>query len=99
MRGLSEEGVGFGLRGIGRANTKLVILACCNSVPMAAKLASVTNMIAATENLRVDLFQAWNRLFFQLLGQGVPVSEAYNIAANNIQVPLAMLLKRDFQIV
>jgi hypothetical protein len=84
---------------IGRANTKLVILACCNSVPMAAKLAPVTNMIAATENLRVDLFQAWNSLFFQLLGQGVSVSEAYNIAATNTQVPLAMLLKRDFQVV
>jgi hypothetical protein len=81
-----------------RSRTKLVILACCNSVPMAARLAPVTNMIAATQNLPVLAFQDWHQLFFRLLGQGVPVSEAYNIAAASVDAPLAMLLKRDFTI-
>jgi hypothetical protein len=65
---------------------------------MAARLAPVTNMIAATQNLPVHAFQAWHQLFFWLLGQGVSVSEAYNIAAASVHAPLAMLLKRDFAI-
>lgn len=77
------------------SNTKLLILACCNSVPLAAELATKTNMIAATGNLPAIGFASWQQVFYQLLSDGMPLSHAYSVASNAVQLPIVILMKQD----
>ena len=77
------------------SKTKLLVLACCNSVPLAAELATKTNMIAATGNLAVKGFAAWQSVFYQLLSDGNPLSRAYSVASSTVQSPIVILMKQD----
>jgi hypothetical protein len=79
------------------SETKLLILASCNSVPLAAKLAGRVNMIAATGNLADVAFRDWQATFFRLLSKGTLLSQAYGISKDSVQfeLPLAMIVKQD----
>lgn len=77
------------------SGTKLLILASCNSVPLASKLAMKINMIASTSNLGVEPFAKWQAIFYQLLAKGTSLSEAYSIGVSSVQVPLSIIFHED----
>lgn len=77
------------------ANTKLLILACCNSVPLAAKLATRVNMIAATGNLPATAFHEWHSIFYRLLSMGKRLSYAYDVAKSSVQLPITIIINQD----
>lgn len=77
------------------SETKLVIIASCDSVPLAAKLATRVNMIAASGLLPVQAFSQWQQVFYKLLSQGFPLSRAYSVATSSVKIPMAMIMKQD----
>jgi hypothetical protein len=77
------------------SETKLIIIASCNSVPLAAKLATRVNMIASSDWLALDAFSYWQQVFYQLLAQEVPLSRAYSVATSTVRLPMAMMMKQD----
>jgi hypothetical protein len=62
------------------SHTKLLVLASCNSVPLAIRLSHRIAMIAATEYLDVEGYDRWARVFYKLLSQGSRISEAFRVA-------------------
>jgi hypothetical protein len=76
--------------------TKLLVLACCDSVPLAAKLALKINMIASTGTLGDIEFKKWIGTFYHLLSCGYILSRAYSISVSTIQLPLVIILKKDY---
>lgn len=80
------------------SNTRLLILGSCNSVPLAAGLAVKTNMVAATGNVPDVAFESWEKLFYRLLSDGLPLSRAFSISSNAvefIELPIVILMKQD----
>lgn len=69
-----------------QADAKLVILASCQSVPLAASLSHRVNMIAATSNLSVVEFEQWVKAFFELLASGKELSESFAIARDSMNL-------------
>lgn len=80
------------------SRTKLLILGSCNSLPLATGLAPRTNMIAATGDLPDVSFDSWQKMFYHLLSDGLPLSRAFSIASSAVQffdLPIVILLKED----
>jgi hypothetical protein len=89
---LSAEGLE---RLVGICGAKLLVLATCDSVVLAAKIAHVANMIAATKSVAVQDFVAWERCFYGLLSQGHALSKSYEVARATTAAPMVLLLKRE----
>ena len=77
------------------SETKLVILASCESLPLAAKVAARINMIASSDWLELTAYAQWQQVFYQLLGKGYPLSRAYSIAISTVKLSMAMIIKQD----
>jgi hypothetical protein len=77
------------------SGTTLLVLAGCNSVPLAARLSSRINMVAASGNLLVDPFAEWSRIFYRLLATGRPLSQAFELARSTVDLPLSIILHQD----
>jgi len=76
---------------------KLVVLAICDSIMLAARIARVTNMIAAIEPIENERdFQEWERMLYRMLSRGQPLSRAYEMARATINAPMVLLMKHDF---
>jgi hypothetical protein len=76
---------------------RLVILAVCNSLTLAAvisRLAKV-NVIAAASFVTVADFVSWEGTFFSVLAQKSPVSQAFDIACRVSGLQLDLMLKAD----
>lgn len=77
------------------AKVKLVILATCDSLILAAKLAKVTNMVAATDWVSVDDILKWELGLYKCLSKGISLSNAYETASSLSKAPMLLLLKKD----
>jgi hypothetical protein len=77
------------------AKAKLVILATCDSLILAAKLAKVANMVAATDWVSVDDILKWEMGLYRCLAKGVSLSNAYETASSLSKAPMLLLLKKD----
>lgn len=76
-------------------DVRLIVLASCNSATMAAEVAPHVNMIAATQNLGVRDWEQWSAIFYTLLGNGVPLSQAYSVAQSVVNAPIVMITRKD----
>ncbi len=74
---------------------KLVVLATCNSLFLAANLVSKMNVIAASGHVEMEKMVAWEDCFYNLLVQGYSISQAYEVTQAAIDIPMALLIKRD----
>ena len=74
---------------------KLVILATCDSLSLGEKLARITNMVAATRNVTIDDMINWEKCFYRLLAQGIPLSRAYDVATSTTNAPMVLMLRKD----
>lgn len=77
------------------ARARLVILASCDSLTLAAKLARDTNMVAALDWVGVDDLLDWELSFYKCLSKGASVSSAYETAKVMSKAPMLLLLKKD----
>jgi hypothetical protein len=78
------------------SGVRLVVLASCDSLILAAKLARITNLIAATDQVKVQDIVRWERSFYDCLGHGQPLSTAYEIATSVSGAPMLLIMKKDF---
>ena len=77
------------------SGVKLLVLTCCFSVPLAAKLAGRVNMIAATGSLDDGTFHEWRRIFLELLSKGNRMSTAFSAATRATRLPISMFMAHD----
>jgi hypothetical protein len=82
---------------IKNAGVKLVVLATCDSLLLAVKLARHVNVIAV--NGYVSQYDApdWEEVFYQMLKTGKPLSFSYEFATSTTGVPMLLLLKEDIK--
>jgi len=78
------------------SRVRLVVLASCDSLVLAARLARVTNAIAATDWIESDPVVRWEISFYDCLTNGQPLSTAYELATSITDLPMLLLLKKDF---
>jgi hypothetical protein len=78
------------------SRVRLVVLASCDSLILAAKLARVTNAIAATDWIESDPVVRWESSFYDCLTNGQPLSTADELATSINDLPMLLLLKKDF---
>jgi len=78
------------------AKVKLVILATCDSLILAAKLSRITNMVAATDSVRVDDILKWELGMYKCLSKGISLSNAFETARAMSTAPMLLLLRKDF---
>lgn len=77
---------------------RLVFLATCDSVALAAKVSRTTNMIAATTTLQTEDFLQWERSFYRMLSRGDSLSSAYSIANATTNItPMVLIMKQDIK--
>jgi hypothetical protein len=77
------------------SKAKLVILATCDSLILAAKLAKVTNMVAATDFVSVEEILKWELGLYKCLSKGVSLSNSYETASSLSRAPMLLLLRKD----
>jgi Predicted nucleotide-binding protein containing TIR-like domain len=77
------------------AKAKLVVLATCDSLLLAAKLAKITNMIAATDLVMVKDILDWELALYKCLSRGVSLSNAFETASSLSKASMLLLLKKD----
>jgi hypothetical protein len=77
------------------AKARLVILATCDSLLLAAKLAKVTNMIGATDSVSVHEILDWELSFYKCISRGVSLSSSFETAASISMAPMLLLMKKD----
>jgi hypothetical protein len=77
------------------AKAKFVVLATCDSLILAAKLARVTNMIAATDWVTVDDILRWELGLYKCLSKGASLSNAFETASSLSEAPMLLLLRKD----
>lgn len=77
------------------AQARLVILATCDSLILAAKLAKVTNMIGATDWVTVHDILDWEVSFYKCISRGISLSSSFETAASISMAPMLLLMKKD----
>jgi hypothetical protein len=77
------------------AKVKLVVLASCDSLILAAKLAKITNMIAATDSISIRDILQWELGLYKCLSKGISLSNSFETASSLSKAPMLLLLKKD----
>ena len=83
------------LKLLGLCGAKLVFLASCDSLFLAAKLAPYENVVAASGTVETESMVVWQGCFYDLLSRGHALSNAYEVAQTTTDVPMVLLMKRD----
>ena len=74
----------------------LVVLATCDSINLAARVARNTNIIASTAIMQTNDFIEWADFFYRLLSHKHSLSQAYDIATTSTaNAPMVLLMKQD----
>lgn len=77
------------------SKARLVILATCDSLILAAKLAKITNMIAATDWVSVSDMLDWELSFYKCISKGISIANAFETASSLSKAPMLLLTKKD----
>ena len=78
-----------------QAKTKMVFLASCDSLLLAAKLARHLSVVSATDAITVSQMVHWEKLFYQCLSRGISLAKAYDIAQVTVDAPMMLLIRND----
>lgn len=82
---------------IKNAQTKLVVIASCESFELAAELLSVCDVIATRDMISAEMFAAWIENFYQAL-QVKTLSEAFDFGVKASRAPMKLYAKQNFVI-
>lgn len=77
------------------AQTKLVVIASCESFELAAEVLSVSDVIATRDMISAEMFAAWIENFYQAL-QVKTLSEAFDFAVKASRAPMRLYAKQNF---
>jgi len=80
------------------SETKLVVLAACDSATLTTHLAPHASMIAGTGSISSEAWDEWSSIFYSVLSAGVPLTRAYSIASAVVDLPVAMLVRNDLKL-
>lgn len=80
---------------VGFCKARLIVLASCNSLLLAAYLAPHVNMIASTGWVYTKAIVKWEKSFYQCLARGTPLSVSSEIANAMSKAPMIRLMKKD----
>jgi hypothetical protein len=80
------------------ARPALVVLATCDALFVASKIARYTNVVAAAGDIPVDTIVDWSRSFYSALANGLALSTAFELATSTTGAPVVLNLKRDFSL-
>jgi hypothetical protein len=78
------------------ANVHLVVLATCYSLLLAVRLSRYTNVVSPNGYVEGRDVARWSEYFYRLLSQGKPLSKAHEDATRITNVPMYLIIKRDF---
>jgi hypothetical protein len=73
----------------------VVVLATCDSLLLAAKLAKITNMIAGKDFISIKDILQWEFALYKCLSEGASLSNAFETARSLSKAPMLLLLKKD----
>ena len=79
-------------------NARLIVLAVCDSIVLAAHVSRHTNVIAATTNMEVEAFIQWASCFYDLMARGHSLAHAYDVARSTTDTPMVLLMKQDLTV-
>jgi|SRR5215472_19085302 len=82
---------------IKNANTKLVVIASCESFELAVEVLSVSDVISTRDMISVDVFAAWIENFYQAL-QVKTLAEAFDYAVKASRAPMKLYAKQNLLI-
>ena len=74
----------------------LVVLATCNALYTASRVARFANVIAASGDIAVDLIVSWQKAFYGGLAAGQSLFSSYELANAVSTAPVVLHLKKDF---
>jgi hypothetical protein len=87
----------FLLERIQESNARLVVIPACESLLLAARLARVTNAIAAIHKLELRGVINWSKEFYWYLAQCCSLNESFN-RAQPLDPCLLLLARHDFRL-
>jgi len=77
------------------SGVRLAVLASCDSMRLGAKLARVTNMVAAYSGVQTKEIVAWESDFYRMLARGHALTRAFEVSSATCDVPMCLMLKKD----
>lgn len=87
----------FFLRRVEESKARLVIIVTCESLSLAARLARITNAIAAIHQIQLQRAIKWSKEFYWYLAQGRSLNDSFN-RAQPLDPCLLLLTRNDFQL-
>lgn len=87
----------FLMKRIQESKARLVVIPACDSVLLAARIARVTNAIAATHKLELKSVISWSKEFYWYLAEGCSLNESFN-RAQPLDPCLLLLTRQDFRL-
>ena len=77
------------------SNTKLLVLATCDSLVLGAVLARHMNVISGVGRVKIEYVIPWEECFYSLLKQGKSLITAYDLAKATADASMIMLVRND----
>ena len=77
------------------SKTSLVVLATCRALRLAVELARTTNMAGTEEDISGEQAADWADCFYQLLRQGKPLYNAFELTDAQVDVPMLPVRHHD----
>ena len=71
------------------------MLATCDLLLLAAKLAKITSVIAATDFISINDILKWELGLYKCLSKGISLSNSFETASSLRQAPMLLLFKKD----
>jgi Predicted nucleotide-binding protein containing TIR-like domain len=87
----------FFLARVGESNARLVIIVTCESLVLAARLARITNAIAAIHQIQFERAIRWSKEFYWYLAQGRSLNDSFN-RAQPLDPCVLLLTRNDFRL-
>ncbi len=78
-----------------KAGTNLLFLASCDSLTLGAILSRRVSVIAASDSVESTKLITWERCFYRLLGKGMSLAAAYDLAQATTDLPMRLLIRND----
>lgn len=80
---------------LGKAKTRLVVLATCYALYLAVEVARMANMIGTQIAIKEDEMADWSEWFYDLLAKGYSLFESYEDTKENKNLPMKLVRHRD----
>lgn len=78
------------------SETKLVMLATCDSLPLAASLNRKTNLIAAMDTINIDEIIEWEDCFYGFLSKGFSIFKSFELTKSLHSLPMLLVPTTDY---